>query len=350
MYTARFATIFGPLKYFAARPVGGAHACAEGVTPLCLIRTCRRLGNTWERPSDEKLSMPVTAGKVAPFNVCLPLTPGAPKFTLTRSAYVAFGHVWWCAPPFTNFWIRGWPGFPALERERRSFAVSASSSSVSARRLFQPARRLFQQARRLFQLVVCFSSSSVSARRLFQLARRLFQLVVCFSKLVVCFSSSSVSARRLFQLVLVVCFSKLVVCFSKLVVCFSKLVVCVLARRLFQQARRLFQPARCLFQQARRLFKLVVCLSSTSFTASGGTTSAFGRGTLGGGRGSKQQRMQFRRIVLGHGLKGTCGMWTRRDECDLPEWRFRRFRVIKAKVRQKAVTQATGYVEPYLDV
>ncbi|KAI8485985.1 hypothetical protein Bbelb_363060 [Branchiostoma belcheri] len=149
------------------------------------------------------------------------------------------------------------PGFPALERERRSFAVSASSSSVSARRLFQPARRLFQQARRLFQLVVCFSSSSVSARRLFQLARRLFQLVVCFSKLVVCFSSSSVLARRLFQLVLVVCFSKLVVCFSKLVVCFSKLVVCVLARRLFQQARRLFQPARCLFKQARRLFKLV---------------------------------------------------------------------------------------------
>ncbi|KAI8497791.1 hypothetical protein Bbelb_244430 [Branchiostoma belcheri] len=139
------------------------------------------------------------------------------------------------------------PGFPALERERRSFAVSASSSSVSARRLFQPARRLFQQARRLFQLVVCFSSSSVSARRLFQLARRLFQLVVCFSKLVVCFSSSK----------LVVCFSKLVVCFSKLVVCFSKLVVCVLARRLFQQARRLFQPARCLFKQARRLFKLV---------------------------------------------------------------------------------------------
>ncbi|KAI8504242.1 hypothetical protein Bbelb_183100 [Branchiostoma belcheri] len=157
------------------------------------------------------------------------------------------------------------PGFPALERERRSFAVSASSSSVSARRLFQPARRLFQQARRLFQLVVCFSSSSVSARRLFQLARRLFQLSVCFSKLVVCFSSSSVLARRLFQLVLVVCFSKLVVCFSKLVVCFSKrvvcfskLVVCVLARRLFQQARRLFQPARCLFKQARRLFKLVV--------------------------------------------------------------------------------------------
>ncbi|KAI8497790.1 hypothetical protein Bbelb_244420 [Branchiostoma belcheri] len=104
------------------------------------------------------------------------------------------------------------PGFPALERERRSFAVSA---------------------RRLFQLVVCFS-----------------QLVVCFSKRVVCFSSSSVLARRLFQLVLVVCFSKLVVCFSKLVVCVS-------ARRLFQQARRLFQPARCLFKQARRLFKLV---------------------------------------------------------------------------------------------
>ncbi|KAI8492733.1 hypothetical protein Bbelb_293300 [Branchiostoma belcheri] len=174
------------------------------------------------------------------------------------------------------------PGFPALERERRSFAVSASSSSVSARRLFQPARRLFQQARRLFQLVVCFSSSSVSARRLFQLARRLFQQARRLFQLVVCFSSSSVSARRLFQLArrlfqLVVCFSKrvvcfssssvlarrlfqlvLVVCFSKLVVCFSKLVVCVSARRLFQQARRLFQPARCLFKQARRLFKLVV--------------------------------------------------------------------------------------------
>ncbi|KAI8510301.1 hypothetical protein Bbelb_112170 [Branchiostoma belcheri] len=121
------------------------------------------------------------------------------------------------------------PGFPALERERRSFAVSASSSSVSA-------RRLFQQARRLFQLVVCFSSSSVSARRLFQLARRLFQLVVCFSKLVlvVCFSSSSVSASSL----------------------------SVSARRLFQQARRLFQ-------QARRL-----CISSSSVSASSSSVSA----------------------------------------------------------------------------
>ncbi|KAI8520281.1 hypothetical protein Bbelb_000350 [Branchiostoma belcheri] len=83
------------------RPVGGANTCAEGVTPLCLVRTCRRLGNTWKRPSDEKLSTFdfVTAGKVAPFNVCLPLTPGAPEFTLTRSAYVAFGHVRWYAPP-----------------------------------------------------------------------------------------------------------------------------------------------------------------------------------------------------------------------------------------------------------
>ncbi|KAI8515178.1 Sodium- and chloride-dependent glycine transporter 2 [Branchiostoma belcheri] len=56
----------------------------QGVTPLCLIRTCRRLGNTWERPSDEKLSMPGKGG--------FPPLVLSPRAALTRSAYVAFGH------------------------------------------------------------------------------------------------------------------------------------------------------------------------------------------------------------------------------------------------------------------
>ncbi|KAI8521933.1 hypothetical protein Bbelb_016870 [Branchiostoma belcheri] len=68
-----------------------------------------------------------------------------------------------------------------------------------------------------------------------------------------------------------------------------------------------------------------------SFTASGGTTSAFGRDTLGGGH------QQFRRIVIGNGLKGMYGTWTRCEECELPEPRFGWFYMNKAIVKYRWV-------------
>ncbi|KAI8491827.1 hypothetical protein Bbelb_302000 [Branchiostoma belcheri] len=65
-----------------------------------------------------------------------------------------------------------------------------------------------------------------------------------------------------------------------------------------------------------------------SFTASGGTTSAFCRDTLGGG----QQQA------------GVCGTWTRCEECELPESRLGWFRIDTAlgRVHMKTSFTASG--------